>query len=223
MRNKTKTLFRKRISMLFKDIMPLVVSVGVAIITYYTYVISTNQLKVARVAVEPHFYVTEQYSVDGDGVAKDHILKVFNVGAPVANISATVTSILDVNDYGEIRQRFIPISGYYRFIFWEGVPEGLIVSFKRNGDLAIIGELIGKSSSIEDYLEVNLTHAVFIAYQSYDGENIEKCFLGNKSIECEAVQAYRKGSINFVELSSLNHKKLMGIYRDTGKGSSKVP
>ncbi len=107
-------LILSKVKEFFKEWMPLIVSIAALYVSYNSYKVSENQLSVSRVSVEPHFYVDEIPLIDEKtGSVYERELKVFNIGSPVANIKTTVRTFYEVDDFGQIGKKLIPLNGYY--------------------------------------------------------------------------------------------------------------
>lgn len=198
--------------------MPVVVSIAALIVAYSSYLIAQSQLFVATIAVEPHFYVDEVPLYDEATKSWDEReLKVFNVGAPVANISTGVNTFYKINDYGDIGEKWIPLSGYYYASFRTGEPKGKLSTHKgmKNSEKDFKATFIHFRSQNADYVDIELMHIVFISYRAFDGAKKEVCFLNEGLVDCISVKEYRRKSIGSpIDIKGLTYKKLITKYEE---------
>ncbi|HFQ5397130.1 TPA: hypothetical protein ACGUON_000774 [Vibrio vulnificus] len=204
----------------FKEWMPLIVSIAALYVSYNSYKISENQLSVSRVSVEPHFYVDEIPLIDEKtGSVYERELKVFNIGSPVANIKTTVRTFYEVDDFGQIGKKLIPLNGYYYASFPTGEPEGLIATHKgyENATKDFDATFIHFRGNYPNYLQVELKNIVYISYMSFEGLNKQVCFLNSMQIDCELVSSYKSlFNQSHLELEGLTYRKLVEVYERLG-------
>lgn len=196
--------------------MPLIVSIAALIVAYNSYLISQSQLNVATIGVEPHFYVDEVPIYDEKRSSwHERELKVFNVGAPAANISTSVNTFYKVKDYGEIGEKLIPLSGYYYASFRTGEPKGKLSTHigKKNAEKDFKATFMHFRDENSDYIDIQLMHAVFVSYRAFSGARKEVCFLNQRLVECETMNIYRRRLTGSpLELDGLTYKKLIAKY-----------
>lgn len=198
--------------------MPVVVSVAALVVAYNSYLISQSQLSVATIGVEPHFYIDEVPLYDETTKSwHERELKIFNVGAPVANINTSVNTFYKVNDYGEIGEKWIPLSGYYYVSFRTGEPKGKLSTHigMKNAEKDFNVTFINYRNQNSDYVDIELMHVVFISYRSFDGTKKEVCFLNEKLVDCISVNEYRRKASDMpLDLDGLTYKKLIAKYEE---------
>jgi len=198
--------------------MPLIVSIAALIVAYNSYLISQSQLNVATIGVEPHFYVDEVPIYDEKTSSwHERELKIFNVGAPAANISTSVNTFYKVKDYGEIGEKLIPLSGYYYASFRTGEPKGKLSTHigKKNAEKDFKATFMHFRDHNSDYVDIQLMHAVFVSYRAFDGVRKEVCFLDQRLVECESMNKYRRRITDSpLELDGLTYKKLIAKYSE---------
>ncbi len=209
-------LILSKVKEFFKEWMPIIVSIAALYVSYNSYKISENQLSVSRVSVEPHFYVDEIPLIDEKtGSVYERELKVFNIGSPVANIKTTVRTFYEVDDFGQVGKKLIPLSGYYYASFPTGEPEGLIATHKgyENATKDFDATFIQFRGNNPNELQVELKNIVYISYMSFEGLNKQVCFLNSTQIDCEVVSSY-KSLLNrsYLELEGLTYQKLVEVY-----------
>lgn len=209
----------KKILIIFKKITPVLVSVAALIVAYYSYVISENQLFVSTIGVEPHFYVDDVPLYDEKAQSwNEHELKIFNVGAPVANIRTTVNSFYLVDDLKEKGKKWIPIIGYYYASFRTGEPTGKITTHKgyNNADKDFRATQAIYRDQNDSYIFIELKHVVFISYRSFNGVSKQVCFMDTSLVDCSDVENLKEPS-NYLKLDGLTYEKLIERYHETEK------
>ncbi|MGY6417318.1 hypothetical protein [Vibrio parahaemolyticus] len=209
-------LILSKVKEFFKEWMPIIVSIAALYVSYNSYKISENQLSVSRVSVEPHFYVDEIPLIDEKtGSVYERELKVFNIGSPVANIRTTVRTFYEVDDFGQVGKKLIPLSGYYYASFPTGEPEGLIATHKgyENATKDFDATFIQFRGNNSNELQVELKNIVYISYMSFEGLNKQVCFLNSTQIDCEVVSSYKSlFNRSYLELEGLTYQKLVEVY-----------
>ena len=208
----------KKIIYLSKNFMPLIVSVAALIVAYNSYSIAQSQLNVATIGVEPHFYVDEVPIYDEATKSwHERELKIFNVGAPAANISTNVSTFYKVNGYGEIGERLIPLSGYYYAVFRTGEPKGKLSTHigRKNAEKDFNATFTHFRDKNSEYVDIQLMHAVFVSYRAFNGDKKEVCFLGQRLVECKSMNKYRQSPTDSrLELDGLTYQKLIAKYEE---------
>jgi len=200
----------------FKEMAPVIVSVAALIVAYQSYRISENQLAISTVRVQPHFYVDEVAIYDEKAESwTERELKVFNIGAPVANIRPMINSFYKINDYKDVGEKWIPINGYYFAAFRTGEPKGKISTHKgyKNAAKNFNATFIQFRDNNSEYIDIVLKHIVFISYLSFDGIDKHVCFLDKLRVNCSDVSQHKQiDASNVIELNDLTYKKLIKKY-----------
>lgn len=200
-----------------KESAPFLVSAAALLVSYNSYLISQNQLLVSTKSVEPHFYVSEVPLYDEKTKTWfERELKVFNIAAPVANVSTSVKSYYKVNDYGEIGEKWIPLIGYYYASFATGEPTGLLTTFKgmNNATKDFNATFVAYRDSNSKYYNIEIEHIVYINYQAFDGVIRKVCFRNQILVECNTVNDYLVSEYSPLELNDLTYKQLISKYEE---------
>jgi len=204
-----------------RDLAPILVSLAALYVAYNSYLISENQLAISQVAVEPHFYVSEIALIEEKTRSVyEREIKVFNIGAPVANISTGVTSFYELDDAGTIGKQWIPINGYYYGSFRTGEPKGLIATHKGvdNATKDFNATFTAFRPKNAPYVHIELNNVVYVSYTTFDDIVKNVCFFNSKKISCVEAELYKKFEMsNSIELTGLTYSKLIEKYNKSLK------
>lgn len=171
----------------FETIAPVLISIAALFVSVSSFILTNQQLNLAKVEHQPNFYLKESYLFDSEkGFANETELRIINSGAEVSNFNKKVISFLELEFYADKGRHIshIPVYGYYDTTFKETEPKGEIALIKGHMNNSIFNDLYKKTSTQEfrkkyGNVFIRMKHAVHISYINKLGENREEYFVNN--------------------------------------------
>ncbi|KAB7710346.1 hypothetical protein GBN32_10800 [Plesiomonas shigelloides] len=132
----------------FETIAPVLISIAALFVSVSSFILTNQQLNLAKVEHQPNFYLKESYLFDSEkGFANETELRIINSGAEVSNFNKKVISFLELEFYADKGRHIshIPVYGYYDTTFKETEPKGEIALIKGHMNNSIFNDLYKKN------------------------------------------------------------------------------
>ncbi|HHC6465846.1 TPA: hypothetical protein ACN36C_004600 [Vibrio parahaemolyticus] len=202
----------------FETVAPVFISIAALLVSVSSFMLTNQQLDLAKVEHQPNIYLKESYLYDEKlQSAYETELRVINTGAEISNFSQKVRSLLELEFYTDTGKyaTYLPIYGYYDTSFRSSEPTGELVLVKGYMNNTLFHNLYVQtlSSDFNDKygtVFVKLIHGTQVSYVSKLGENRNEYFVGKTHATKEQFDSLFANYDSFrpVELNKVTSQQL---------------